>query len=306
MEKPTSLQHAPQVGRPVLMESGLRRILAPNASPMTHWGTNTYLLGHDVLAVIDPGPDDAAHLDAILAAIGSATVSHILVTHSHLDHSPLARRLAGHVGAPVLAFGDSAAGRSVRMQRLLEAGPLGGGEGIDMDFQPDDPLADAQVIETSDWTLRALHTPGHMGNHMAFDWNGRLFTGDLVMGWASTMVSPPDGDLTDFLCSCLRLRELSPTRLYPGHGAPVDDATGRIDWLIAHRKSRTDDILQALAAGPMDVNQITKSVYHDAPPALRTAASRNVLAHLIDLETTGQVWAKPALSPEAVFGLNGG
>lgn len=306
MENPTSSDMAPHIGMPISLETGLRCILAPNASPMTHWGTNTYILGQDILGIIDPGPDDPHHLAAIMDAIGTARVSHIFVTHSHLDHSPLAPQLAAKTGAPVLGFGDSGSGRSKRMEKLAAIAPLGGGEGIDKAFKPDQVMLDRQSIKTPDWKLTAHHTPGHMGNHLAFEWEDRIFTGDLVMGWASTMVSPPDGDLTDFLNSCEKLLSLHATRLFPGHGSPITNPAERIKWLIAHRQERTDHILKLLSSGPMDVPMLTELIYHDATPGLLAAASRNVLAHLIDLENKGIVRAKPQLSPDAMFGLTDG
>lgn len=280
----------PQIGDPRKLADGLTCLLAPNPSPMTFWGTNTYLLGHDRLAVIDPGPDDPAHLGAVMDAIGGRPVSHILVTHSHLDHSPLARPLARATGAPVLAFGDSAAGRSTIMTDLARAGDLGGGEGIDHAFAPDVCLADGEVITGKDWTLRALHTPGHLGNHMCFLWNDRAFTGDLVMGWATSLVSPPDGDLTDFMASCTRLSDTGARQGYAGHGAPIPDLQGRIAALVTHRRQREAQILDQLAKGAQAARDITKAIYTDVAAALLPMAERNVLAHLIDL-TSRQIAA---------------
>ncbi len=301
MENPGTLNTSPTVGVSVTLERGLRSILAPNASPMTYWGTNTYLIGVDELAVIDPGPDDVAHLDAILMAVGTSRITHIVVTHSHLDHSPLARALSEETGAPVLAFGDSDAGKSAVMKRMPA---LGGGEGVDRDFVPDVVLPDGACLTSDEWELRVLHTPGHMGNHISLCWDDVIFTGDLVMGWASTMVSPPDGDLSDFLSSCERLKGLAPRRLFPAHGNPIDDPVERIDWLIEHRLERTREILAALEKGPSDIATLTKTIYTDAPAGLLAAAARNVLAHLIDLHESGKIAADPALHPEAQFAIS--
>ncbi|MBK1635848.1 MBL fold metallo-hydrolase [Rhodovulum adriaticum] len=271
----------PVPGHPEQIAPGLRRVLAPNPSPMTFRGTNTYIVGHGAVAVIDPGPNDPAHRAAILGALGPGErVSHILVTHSHVDHSPLARPLARETGAPVLAYGDSAAGRRPDLAALSG---LGGGEGVDADFTPDRTLADGAVVTGADWQITALHTPGHMGNHMCFAWRDALFSGDHVMGWASSMVSPPDGDLAAFMASLDRLAARAERTLYPGHGAPVDDGPARIAELTAHRRARRAQVLAALAQGPTTPAALTHAIYTDVAPALLGAAQRNVLAHLIEL-----------------------
>jgi len=274
----------PAVGIAQDMGKGLRRILAANPSPMTFWGTNTYLLGDRRIAVIDPGPDDPDHLRAILGALGPGQeISHILVTHAHLDHSPLAASLAAETGAPVLAYGDAGAGRSPMMQALAETGLIGGGEGVDADFAPDLVVCDGERIRGDGWTITAHWTPGHFGNHMCFAMDETVLTGDLVMGWASSLVSPPDGDLTQFMASCARLRRLGAVRFLPAHGAAIDDPAARVDWIIAHRRTRVKAILDALYDGPLTPGDIATRIYTDTPARLMPAASRNVLAHLIDL-----------------------
>ena len=293
---------APPVGTPRDMGGGIRAILAPNPSPMTHWGTNTYLLGRRRLAVIDPGPDDPAHLAAILAALGPGqSISHILVTHAHLDHTPLARQLAYETGAPVLAQGDARAGRSAVMARLAETAEIGGGEGVDSAFVPDRNLADGEIVEGDGWRITAHRTPGHFGNHMCFQTGAEMFSGDLVMGWASTLISPPDGDLAQFRASCERIRAAAPARLLPGHGAPVTDPAARIDWLLAHRDARERAILDALARGPADAATLARRIYTDTPAALMPAATRNVLAHLIDLAERGRATPLDPLTPATRF-----
>lgn len=274
----------PRPGHAEALAPGLRRVLAPNPSPMTFRGTNTYVLGTRALAVIDPGPLSDPHLAAILAAVGPGQhVSHILVTHAHLDHSPLARPLAEATGAPVLAFGDALAGRSEMMRGLAETGLAGGGEGVDAAFMPDRCIADGTVIEGDGWHLEALHTPGHFGNHLSFAWGDVLFSGDLVMGWASSLVSPPDGDLGAFMDSLERLRARHWSCLHPGHGAPVEAPAARIEALLTHRRGREAAILEALAAGPADAASLAAAIYQGTDPALLPAAARNVFAHLIDL-----------------------
>ena len=292
----------PPVGQPEEIAPGLRRIVAPNPSPMTYRGTNTYLLGTSDVAVIDPGPIDATHLEAICAAIGPGQrLSHIIVTHSHLDHSPLARPLAQRMGAPVLAFGTATAGRSEVMAQLAATGMVSGGEGIDHDFTPDQTLADGEVIRAEGWSLRVIHTPGHLGNHIALGWGTRCFTADHVMGWATSIVSPPDGDLTDFMASCQRLRSEDWEVFYPGHGAPVTEPAARLDWLIAHRLSREAAILDHLAKGPATAEALARAIYTETPAALLPAATRNVLAHLVDLTLKNRASPIGPLSETARF-----
>lgn len=282
----------PPVGVAQLLEPGLRRIVAPNPSPMTFRGTNTYLLGERELAVIDPGPASPSHLDAILAAVQSGQrISHIIVTHAHLDHSPLAATLSDNTGAPVYGFGPATAGRSTVMAQLALAGLAGGGEGVDTAFVPDVALADGDLVEGEGWTLRAIHTPGHIGNHLCLGWEDACFTADHVMGWASSLVSPPDGDLTDFMTSCRTLQSFDWRVFHPGHGAPIQDPAGRLSWIISHRQARETAILTTLAKGATDAATLATQIYVDTPAALMRAATRNVFAHLVDL--TGKSLVSP-------------
>lgn len=294
----------PPIGVAETLEPGLRRIVAPNPSPMTYRGTNTYLLGTTDLAVIDPGPPGDAHLAAILGALAPGqAITHIFVTHSHIDHSPLARPLAKATGAKIHAFGDATAGRSAVMTELAATGLMGGGEGIDTAFVPDVTLADGAVIEGQGWALEAIHTPGHLGNHLSFGWGNACFTADHVMGWASSLVSPPDGDLTDFMASCARLQSRDWRIFYPGHGATITAPSTRLDWLVSHRTSRETAILAALAGGAATASTITAQVYADTPTALLGAATRNVLAHLVDLHGKSVVQTQGNLHAEALFEL---
>jgi glyoxylase-like metal-dependent hydrolase (beta-lactamase superfamily II) len=235
--------------------------------------------------VIDPGPDDHAHLAALLAELQPGeTVSHIFVTHSHLDHSGGARRLSAITGAPVLAFGGSGAGQSDRMRQLVAEGLDSAGEGADSGFRPDLTLADGDVTAGDTWSLTALHCPGHFGNHLCFLAGGIAFTGDHVMGWSSSLISPPDGDMTDYLASLDRLSEAGSATGCAGHGPVIADLPARIAELAAHRRMREAGILHRLAAGTGDALSIAAALYTDTPPALMPAAARNVLAHLIDLQ----------------------
>lgn len=283
-------------------EKDPRVVLAPNPSPLTGPGTNTFLLGRREVAVIDPGPDMAGHREAILAEVarGGGRISHIFVTHAHLDHSPGARILADLTGAPVLAFGDADSGRSPAMTRLLEQGEIGGGEGIDRAFSPDIALADGAGVETAEWRLEALHTPGHFGNHLSFIHGDQVFCGDVVLGWASTLISPPDGDLADYMRSLAKLDALDARRLLPAHGAPIEAPRNRLHELARHRRARTAQVLAALRESPGTAGELAKRIY-EVGPELIQAASRNVLAHLVALGDLGVVHNDGNLTENSVF-----
>ncbi|MGH1353521.1 MAG: MBL fold metallo-hydrolase [Thalassovita sp.] len=294
----------PQPGKAEELATGLRRVLAPNPSPMTYRGTNTYLLGERDIAVIDPGPDDPVHLEAILGALHPGQrISHIIVTHAHLDHSPLARALSARTDAPVYAYGDFRAGRSEIMEQLSAKGLAGGGEGVDAQFIPDVEIADQESLKGDGWQLRALWTPGHFGNHLSFEWEDAVFTGDLVMGWASSLVSPPDGDLTDFMRSCERLQGHDAKVYHAGHGAPVSNPAERVEWLLSHRRGRETSILEALERSSGTARSLAERIYTETPPALMGAAARNVFAHLVDLVGKNQAQPLTELSETAQFTL---
>jgi glyoxylase-like metal-dependent hydrolase (beta-lactamase superfamily II) len=284
---------------------GLRRIVAPNPSPMTFHGTNTYILGTGELAVIDPGPISDPHLQAILNSVGvEQKITHIIVTHSHIDHSPLALSLSKITDAPVLAFGNSEAGKSEIMSKLKG---LGGGEGVDVNFSPDSLIKDTDIIKANDWELQAFHTPGHMGNHLCLYWsnNKALFSGDLVMGWATSLVSPPDGDLTDFMSSLKKLMlRFHDEIYYPGHGAPILNPRERLLELYNHRKNREAQILSILGGSSSTINTITKIIYGDIDRKLIGAAKRNVLAHIIDLTNREVCKPEGPFDSKAAFKLN--
>lgn len=287
---------------------GIRRILCDNPSAFTFQGTNTYLVGRAKgIAVVDPGPRHTAHLHAILDALEPGQyVSHILTTHAHLDHTPLAEDLARETGAKVYAYGPATRGQSQVMQSLAASGSLGGGEGMDMAFRPDIQLEDGEEIAGDGWRLLALWTPGHHCNHLSFDCDtgagyGCILTGDHVMAWSTSIVSPPDGDLTQFMDSCVKLRA-RPARLYlPGHGPEIDTPHARLDWLVDHRRAREAAILEALDHGAGSAAALAERVYTDTPPALLPAATRNVLAHLIDLSGKSLVSFDGALGLDTVF-----
>lgn len=291
----------PEAGEAVELEPGLRVVLAPNPSPMTHWGTNTYVMGDREVVVVDPGPDDPAHLAALLAALAGARVRAILVTHAHRDHSPLAPRLSRAVGAPVLGFGPPEAGRRPIMAALAAEGLAGGGEGVDEGFRPDATLSEGDKVEVGGARIEVLHTPGHFAGHLAFAIGDAVLVGDHVMGWASTLVSPPDGDVASFRATTARLLARSDRVHYPGHGAPIRDPSARLDWLARHRAGREAAILGALSPQPLSLAEIAARVYTDVPPAMLTAAERNVLAHLVDMVEDGRAAARPRLAASARF-----
>lgn len=299
-KSPFELNFNPEIGVATEVQNGLRRLVAPNASPMTFRGTNTYFFGEAEIAVIDPGPDDEAHLAAILATVGDVRkVSHIFVTHSHLDHSPLARRLSQICDAPVLARGDSWAGQSDRMKTLAQTTQLGGGEGIDVDFAPDIALKDGDFVEGREWVLNAITTPGHISNHLCFadEATGTVFSGDHVMGWATTLVSPPDGDLTMFMASLEKMLARDKDQNYfPGHGEVLSNPQAMIAYQISHRKNRENQILEVLSEGEATPTEIARRIYAELDPRLLPAAERNVFAHLLDLSDRGKAVHSSSLS----------
>lgn len=262
----------------------IRRLLAPNPSAMTGPGTNTFLLGEGEVTVIDPGPDDPRHLVAITGALapGERIVA-ILVTHPHLDHSALAPALARATGAPVWGFGPPGSGWNAR-QRAKAAADPSGGEGADTGFHPDIRLSGGERLAFAGATLDVIATPGHMAEHLAFGWGGVLFAGDLVMAWAPSLISPPDGDMGDYLASLTRVAAGPWRRLLPAHGEVIEAPGQRIAELIAHRRAREAQVLAALRAGPATLDQIAARVYVGIAPGLQAAARRSALAHLIDLE----------------------
>jgi glyoxylase-like metal-dependent hydrolase (beta-lactamase superfamily II) len=279
----------------------IRLVRANNPSALTGTGTNTWLVGEGVVTLIDPGPALPDHLAAILAALDPGEqIDRILVTHAHLDHSALTQPLAKETGAPVLAFGRAEDGRSPVMQALLEEGFSGGGEGADKEFIPDAMIKDGDRLDLpgSSAALEVIHSPGHMGGHLAFALGDVLFSGDHVMGWSSTLVSPPDGDMAAYMQSLARLSARAWSRFMPGHGGAVEDPAARLAELTAHRRQREAQILSALHEAPDHASGLAARIYTDTPATLLAAASRNVLSHLIDLSTRNQISAeeKPSLS----------
>jgi hydroxyacylglutathione hydrolase len=290
---------------------GVRRVTCRNPSPMTFSGTRSYIVGRGEVALIDPGPDNRAHLAAIAGALEPGErIAHILVTHSHVDHSPGAGAIAEATGAPVHGFGPHGAGLSETMRRLKADGVmLGGGEGGDTGFLPDHHMAEGETLGVGGpdgWALSALHIPGHLSNHIGLilEGTGILFSGDTVMGWATTLVSPPEGDMAAFMASLRKLAQRGEDRLYlPGHGHPVTEPQAMLAFQIAHRQERMAQILAGLANGPADAAGLARAIYTDVAPALLPAAARNVLATLIGLLDEGRVVTRGPLSGAVEFAL---
>ena len=261
----------------------VRRVVAQNPSPFTYHGTGTFIIGHGNVAVIDPGPDIPDHVEALMQAIGDETVSHILVTHTHRDHSPAARPLKERTGAPTYGFGPHGSGR-----------PEGGGEveeGADHDFKPDYRLRHGDLVEGDGWTIEAVHTPGHTSNHLclALQQEKTLFTGDHVMGWSTTIVSPPDGDMQAYMRSLKILLERDDEIFRPCHGPAITQPVPFVKAYIAHREAREVQIIACLADGVTVIPDMVERMYADVPAFLHPAAQRSVLSHLIYMVETGRV-----------------
>ena len=259
----------------------VRRVLAGNPSPFTFTGTQTYVVGRGEVAVIDPGPDLADHVDAILSATSGERIAAILCTHTHRDHSPASRLLAAATGAPIIGCPPLA---------LEDDGPRADAS-FDFDYVPDQVLEHGDSIAGEGWTLRAVATPGHTSNHLCFalDEEKTLFTGDHVMGWSTTVVSPPDGDMTLYMRSLKDLLERDDRLYLPAHGPPVEKTHAHVRALLAHRRMREKQILAELGKGHDQIVRMVETMYRDVDPRLHPAAGRSVLAHLVDLERRGLV-----------------
>lgn len=278
--------------------SGLRSVLAGNPGPLTGPGTTSWLVGTGEVTVIDPGPALADHQAAILAALRPGErIAAILVTHPHLDHSALCPALSRATGAPVYGFGPPGSGRSALM-RGLEAAGITGGEGLDSGFAPDIRVADGEILRIGNEEFQAFHTPGHCAEHLGFGWRGRLFCGDQVMAWAPSLVSLPDGDMGAYMRSLERISGQGWDALLPAHGEVILDPAQRIEALIAHRRAREAQILAALSASPMGVDDLLPVIYAQTDRGLWRAARRNLLAHMADLIARNLVgsenWPDPA------------
>ena len=289
MSWPDSI-HAGETEQP---EPLVRRVLAPNPSPYTYTGTQTWIVGagKDV-AVIDPGPDDAAHIDAILRALGEATVKAILCTHTHRDHSPGSRPLAARTGAPIMGCAPLV---------LADDGPRADAA-FDPLYAPDHVMSDGETVSGDGWTLEAVATPGHTSNHLCFALleSGALFTGDHVMKWSTSVVSPPDGNMGDYMASLKKLYEREQDRVYyPAHGPAAEKPHQLVRGMMGHRKAREKQILKLLTeAGPVAVPAMVDVMYKGLDPRLHGAAERSVLAHLFDLEQRGEALRSAAATDQ--------
>jgi glyoxylase-like metal-dependent hydrolase (beta-lactamase superfamily II) len=268
-------------GRVERLGRGIRRVLAPNPSPFTYTGTQTYIVGEGDVAVIDPGPDLPGHAEALAAALGGERVAAILCTHTHRDHSPASRPLAAATGAPIVGCAPLS---------LADSGPRSD-ESFDPDYRPDRILADGERVRGDGWTLEAVATPGHTSNHLclALGEEGALFTGDHVMGWSTSVVAPPDGDMADYMASLDRLLGRGDRIYYPAHGPAVEEPHAHVSRLIGHRRMRERQILGSLEDGEGRIGVMVEAMYAGIDPRLFPAAGRSVLAHLIDLERRGLV-----------------
>jgi glyoxylase-like metal-dependent hydrolase (beta-lactamase superfamily II) len=268
-------------GVPIQLEPLVTRVLAPNASAYTFTGTQSYLVGTSDLAVIDPGPDDPAHLAALISAIAGRPVRAIVVTHHHRDHSPASRPLAAATGAPIVGAAAQVA-----------AGENGGVDAaFDADYAPARVLAEGEAVGGDGWTLVAVATPGHTSAHLAYALpeTGALFSGDHVMGWATSVISPPDGDMGAYMASLEKLLARDDSIYYPGHGEAVATPRRLVRGMLGHRKQREGQIVRLLRETPSDVPALVARMYVGLDPRLVPAAARSVLAHLIDLARRGIV-----------------
>ncbi len=268
-------------GIPIQLEQLVTRVLAPNPSPYTNGGTQTYVVGTDDLAVIDPGPVSAEHCDALLALIAGRPVRAIVITHHHRDHSPGSRPLAAATGAPIVGAAPTfVAGEDARFDAAF-----------DLDYAPDRVLRDGETIAGRGWTLEAVATPGHTSNHLAFALpeTRALFSSDHVMGWATSVVSPPDGDMGQYMASLDKLLDRDDRVYYPGHGDQVDNPQRLVRGMLGHRKQREGQIVRLLREAPLALAAMTARMYVGLDPRLIPAAERSVLAHLYDLRGRGLV-----------------
>ncbi len=287
----------PAYGIAVPVAEGVQRMTVNNPSAFTFHGTNSYIVGKKSVAAIDPGPEDEAHFNALMAALEGRELTHIFVSHTHRDHSPLAARLKQATGAVIVAEGPH---RAARPLHEGEKNPFA--ESSDSDFKPDIALADGESITGDGWTLTALHTPGHTANHAAFalDGTGIVFSADHVMAWATTIVAPPDGAMSDYMRSLDKLLMRQDRLFLPGHGGPVTEPSAFMRGLRAHRRMRETAILARMKAGDRSIADMVKVIYRNTDPRLHGAAALSVLAHLEDLIEKGEVQTD---GPPALTGI---
>lgn len=274
----------PQTGSPISVIEGVTRVTAPNASAYTFTGTNSFILGHQRLAVLDPGPDDPVHMAALMAAIAGRPVDAILLTHTHRDHSASAARLARDLGAPLWFGGQH---RLSRPLRRFERNPIR--RSCDWDLVPDRTLRDGEAIVAGDLPLTVHTTPGHCANHLAFGTGEHLLSGDHVMGWNSTLVSVPDGSMADYLDSLDKVIALPYRRYIPGHGGPIEDGPAYARALHAHRQLRNKQVVDAVREGARNVASLVRVIYRPQSLPVRIAARMTIAAHVEYLEAHGRL-----------------
>ncbi len=285
-------------GQCVQLSPLVRRMVAPNKGPFTFTGTCSYIVGRGTVAIIDPGPDDAGHIAALLQAVSGESVSHIVVSHTHRDHSPAVSAVRAATGAKVVGCGPH---RMSRELALGEINPLDASS--DHAFQPDWQMHDGDAVSGPGWTLEAVETPGHTANHLAFalPQEKALFSADHVMAWSTTIVAPPDGSMADYMASLERLRARDEAIYWPGHGGPVTDPQRFLRGLLHHRRQREVSILNQLRAGAATISVIVPLIYQGLAPALHGAAALSVYAHLEDMVARGLVSCsthQPSLSAQ--------
>ena len=263
----------------------IQRVIANNPGPFTYTGTGVYIIGDKNVAVIDPGPAMAEHRAALDKALEGRRVTHVLMTHHHIDHSPLAIPLARDHGCDVYGYG-------------LQLRPPEGGEvrleaGDDLSFKPDVEIRCGDVIQGDGWTIEAIHTPGHTSNHMCFALReeNTLFSGDHIMGWSTSVVSPPDGHMGDYLNSLERIKARRFDKIWPTHGPCIVETDAFVSAYIEHRRNREAQIMCALESGLSNIMDIVKKLYADVDKRLHPAAAHSVLSHLIHMRETGRVTA---------------
>ncbi|MGO7672363.1 MBL fold metallo-hydrolase [Rhizobium ruizarguesonis] len=299
MDSPAfDLAFEPAYGQAVPVVAGVERVTVNNPGPFTFFGTNSYIVGSSSVAVIDPGPEDEAHYQALMAALGGRAVTHIVVSHTHRDHSPLAKRLQAATGAVTVGQGPH---RPARPLRDGEVNPFS--ESSDLSFVPDITLSDGQTLSGDGWALSAVLTPGHTANHAAFALAGRdiLFSGDHVMAWSTSIVAPPDGSMADYMASLERLIARDDRLLLPGHGGPVTEPASFLSALKAHRLRREQAVLVRVQAGDQRIAEMVKVIYRDTDPKLHGAAALSVLAHIEDLLERGEIAADGPPSLAALY-----
>ncbi len=284
-----------EYGKVTQMTPLIRRVIANNPGAFTYMGTGTYIVGQGNVAVIDPGPLDDDHIAALLAALDGETITHQIITHTHRDHSPAAAPLKEATAAPTYGYGPHHG--NVKAPKVEEGG--------DWDFRPDHVVQDGDVVEGQGWSLEAVHTPGHTSNHLCFKLReeNALFSGDHVMGWSTSVISPPDGDMADYLQSLRKVRDRDDAVFWPTHGPPIRDPKPFVQSFLDHRERRDGQIRQSIADGQTTIAAMVPIIYVNAETRLYKAAGRSVLAHLIQMQDEGRVRCEGEADIESVYEL---